>query len=171
MRKIYSFAVNDYSPLATPTDALIIQGADNVLSQVLRITAMAEGATVAGSMAANLIRRSTKFTTQGSAVFTPLLGGTFDTRQDAQAQTIVQTVGTANITSLGASAGFLGTKVFSMPVGGSGSVEWEYRWIDEYAPRLTNSSDFIMLNFNGDALPAGTIKMYFEVLIEESGLR
>ena len=168
---MFKFALNDFNLIATPTDVVIIQGADNVLSQLCRIAFYAEGATAAGNVAVNLVRRSTKFTTQGTATFTAITAGSYDKRQDP-AQTQVSIVQTANLTTVGTQVGgLLGSKILSLPIGGSGSIEWEGRWAEEFSPRLTGSSDFIAINLNADTLPAGTIKGYVEVLVEEMSLK
>ena len=170
MRKILTYALNDIAAVAAPTDFLQIRGGDGILCQILRITIGIKGATVAGSMSANLVRRSAAFTTQGTAVLTAISAGAQDNQLPAAAGT-VNYIQTANITTVGPQVGgLLGSKVLSGVVGSSNNVEWEYRWGVEDGPRLRGSQDFICVNFNGNAIPTGSV-FNVEVLVDEGGIR
>lgn len=169
MRKILTYALNDIAAVAAPTDFLQIQGGDGILCQILRITISIKGVTVAGSMSANLVRRSAAFTTQGTAVLTAISAGAQDNQSSAAST--VNYIQTANITTVGPQVGgLLGSKVLSGVVSNSSNIEWEYRWGPEDGPRLRGSQDFICVNFNGNAIPTGGV-FNVEVLVEEGGIK
>jgi hypothetical protein len=156
-----------FTPVAAPTDALMIQGS---ATKTLRIKKIVLGgvATSNGNMLASLIRRSAQFTTQGSAVFTPVSPGKMDTT-DATATGVVSTIGTANLTSVGASAGVLAQQRLFMPTTATGvpaPLVWEFATRQDKALILRGVADFIFLNLNGGAVPAGGV-IDFEIEIEE----
>lgn len=158
----------NFTPIAAPTDAIMIKGSASTTLRVKRIVLFGATATAAGTMAATLIRRTTQFTTVGSAVFTAISPGKLDTG-DAAATGNVSTVGTANITSLGTGAGNLAQGRVYFPVAASAQVTpliWEFATRQDKALILRGTSDFAFINFGGGAIPT-TGSIDYEIQIEE----
>jgi hypothetical protein len=157
----------NFTPVATPTDVLMIQGSATKTLRVKRI-ALGGVATSNGNMPAVLIRRSAQFTTQGSAVFTAITPGKHDTN-DAAATGVVSTIGTANLTSVGATAGTLAQARLFLPTTATGTpspLVWDFATRQDKALILRGVTDFVFLNLAGAAVPAGgTID--FDIEIEE----
>jgi hypothetical protein len=157
----------NFTPVATPTDVLMIQGSATKTLRVKRI-ALGGVATSNGNMPAVLIRRSAQFTTQGSAVFTAITPGKHDTN-DAAATGVVSTIGTANLTSVGATAGTLAQARLFLPTTATGTpspLVWDFATRQDKALILRGVTDFVFLNLAGAAVPAGgTID--FDIELEE----
>jgi hypothetical protein len=156
-----------FTPVATPTDAIMIQGS---ASKTLRIKRIALGgvATGNGNMPATLIRRSTQFTTQGAAVFSPITAGKHDPN-DAVATGVVSTIGTANLTAVGTAVANAGQGRVFLPASGTGQpslLVWEFATRQDKAFILRGVSDFLFVNFGGAAVPAGG-SIDFEIEVEE----
>jgi hypothetical protein len=153
-----------FTPVATPTDAIIIQGS---ATRTLRIKHIMLGglATTAGLMNATLIRRSTADATAG--VLTAVTPGKMDTA-DAAPTGVVSTVGTANFTTLGTTAGNLGQVRLWLPLvtGTPAPLTWAFATRQDKALILRGVLDFVAINFNGSAVPAGGVIDY-EIEIEE----
>lgn len=165
-KSTFRYAGN-FTPVATPTDALMIQGSATKTLRVKRI-ALGGLATTAGSMPTTLIRRSTQFTTQGTAVFNAIATpGRHDTN-DVAATGVVATIGTANLTAVGATAGNEGQGRIWLPLvtAQPSPLVWEFATRQDKALILRGTSDFLFINFNGAALPAGGTVDY-EIEIEE----
>lgn len=145
------------TPVATPTDFVIIQGAANIALHVKRI-ALSGVATAAGNMPAQLIRRSTANTTNG--VLTAITPGRHD-MNDPPPRGVVSTVGTANFGSLGTSQGVLGAGRVQMPASGSGvaafPLVWDFATRLDKAVILRGALDFLCINLNGAAVPSGGV--------------
>jgi hypothetical protein len=162
----YSYAGN-FTPVAAPTDVIMIKGSATKTARIKKIT-LGGLATTAGSMAVSLIRRSTQFTTQGTAVFNALTPGEYDPPNDPAASCVVATIGTANLTSVGAPNGNYGQRRLWLPL----VTQQPFPLIWEFATRqdkpiiLRGITDFLFINFNGGPLPAaGTVD--YEIQIEE----
>jgi hypothetical protein len=156
-----------FTPVATPTDVLMIQGSATKTLRIKRIV-LGGVATANGNMLATLIRRSTQFTTQGSAAFTPVVPGKMDTG-DAAASGVVSTIGTANLTSVGTGAGNLAQQRLFLPTTATGvpaPLVWEFATRQDKALILRGVADFVFLNLNGGAVPAGGVIDY-DIEIEE----
>lgn len=156
-----------FTPVATPTDVLMIQGSGTKTLRIKRI-ALGGVATANGNMLATLIRRSTQFTTQGGAVFTAQTPGKLDS-SDAAATGVVSVIGTANLTSVGTSAGVLAQQRLFMPTTATGvpaPLIWEFATRQDKALILRGASDFVFLNLNGGAVPAGGV-IDFDIELEE----
>jgi len=157
-----------FTPVATPTDVIMIKGSATKTLRVKRI-ALGGVATSNGNMPAQLIRRSTQFTTQGTAVFNAVTAGGYDT-SDAAATGAVATIGTANITSLGTAVGgslgqgrlFLSTTSTGTP----SPLVWDFATRQDKPIILRGVSDFLFVNLVGAAVPAGGVIDY-EIQIEE----
>lgn len=157
----------NFTPVATPTDVLMIQGSATRTLRVKRI-ALGGVATANGNMLATLIRRSTQFTTQGSAVFTAVTAAKMDTT-DATATGVASTIGTANLTSVGTLVGNLQQSRLFLPATATGQpfpLIWEFATRQDKALILRGTTDFVFLNLNGGAVPAGGI-LDFDIEIEE----
>jgi len=156
-----------FTPVATPTDVLMIKGS---ATKTLRVKSIILGgvATGNGNMIATLLRRSTQFTTQGTAVFNAVTAGAHDTT-DGAATGVVATIGTANITSLGTLVGNLGQRRLFMPTTATGTpnpLSWDFATHQDKALILRGVADFVFVNLNGGAVPAGGVIDY-EIEIEE----
>lgn len=156
-----------FTPVAAPTDVLMIQGSGTKTLRVKRI-ALGGVATANGNMLATLLRRSTQFTTQGAAVFTAITAAKLDPN-DAAATGVVSTIGTANLTSVGTLAGNLHQQRLFMPTTATGvpaPLVWEFATRQDKALILRGAADFVFLNLNGGAVPAGGV-IDFDIEIEE----
>lgn len=156
-----------FTPVAAPTDVLMIKGS---ATQTLRIKRIALGgvATANGNMLATLLRRSTQFTTQGSAVFSAVTAAKMDVN-DAAATGTVSTIGTANLTSVGTLVGNLQQQRLFMPTTATGvpaPLIWEFATRQDKALIVRGIADFIFLNLNGGAVPAGGV-IDFDIELEE----
>lgn len=156
-----------FAMVATPTDVIVIQGS---ATRTVRIKQIKIGgvATSQGNMPVQLIRRSTA-NSGGTAVLTPIVPGKLDPT-DAAMTAVVSSVGTGNFGSLGTSAGIEGVGRLSLPASGTGVVAvptvWDYATHQDKALILRGTLDFICINFNGAAVPAGTL-VDFEIELEE----
>jgi hypothetical protein len=155
--------------VATPTDALVIQGSATKTVRVKRIKVSGQ-ATAQGSMPVQLIRRSTAGTV-APAVLTAIAAAKHDST-DPAATAVVSTVGTANPGVLGTSAGIVGVDRLGMSALGTGTagggedVDWNFATRQDKAIVLRGVSEFLVINFNGAAIPAGGV-VDFEVELEE----
>lgn len=162
----YRYAVVDVVPVATPTDVLVMQGSATKTVRIKRIAMYGES-TAAGAMGVQLVRRSSAGTL-GSAALTAITAGKHDTG-DGAATAVVSTVGTANYTTLGTSAGVLGAGMLTFGNSGAAamnSLVWDFSTRQDKALILRGTSDFLCINLNGDAVPTGG-KLYFEIETEE----
>lgn len=158
----------NYTPVAAPTDTLMIQGSATTTLRVKRIALWGATASAVGTVAASLIRRSTKFTTQGTAAFTAITPGKMDTG-DAAATGVVSTIGTANFTSVGTPAGNIGAGRLFWPIATTTPpylIQWDFATRQDKALILRGVTDFVFLNLAGGTIPTGgTID--FDIEIEE----
>lgn len=153
----YRYAQLGFTPVAAPTDIIIIQGSATRTVYLKRI-ALQGVATAAGNMPAQLIRRSAADT--AACVLTAVTAGKHDTAS-AAATAVVSTVGTANCGSLGASAGNIGAGRLQLPASGTGlgftPLTWEFGTRLDQSILLKGVNDFIAINLNGAAVPSGGI--------------
>lgn len=167
-RPTFRYAGN-FTPVVTPTDAIMIQGSVTKTLRVKRIALFGATATAAGTIPATLVRRSTQFTTLGSAVFTAITTpGRLDTT-DAAPTGSVSTVGTANVTAVGTSIGNLAQGRVYFPIAASAQVTplvWEFATRQDKALILRGAGDFVFINFGGTTLPT-TGSIDYEIQIEE----
>ena len=162
----FAFAFKDFTPIATASDAIIIQGSAGKTAKIQAICITGES-TAAGAMAIQLIRRSS-VGTLGSAILTAITGYANDL-MDGSPATIVSTVGTANITSLGTQTGFYGAQqlIFNNNGAvGSNPVIWNFETMGIKPIFLRGASDYLMINMAGDTVPTGG-KLYVEIRIDE----
>ena len=171
MKKIATFAFTQITPVATPTDFIVIQGAAGVASRILDIEIMASESTALGVMPVNLIRRSGANST--NATLNAITGARHSPRFDNPA-TLVGYVSVANYGVLGTSVGVVGSKILSFSsatVKESGTiVHWDFgnSEKDDDAIVLLGTSDFICINLGGAALPAGG-KLTGAIRVQETG--
>jgi hypothetical protein len=153
--------------VATPTDVIVIQGSATRTLRI-KLIKLSGVATAQGNMPVQLVRRSTAGTL-GSAVLTAITPAQHDT-SDAAATGVVSRVGTANYTTLGTAAGIVGAGRLGMPASGTGatgqSLVWDFATRQDKAVILRGTSDFLCINFNGAAIPAGGV-IDVEIEIEE----
>ena len=163
----YRYAGLALAPVATPTDIIIIQGSATKTLIVKRVK-LVGAATAAGNMPAKIERRSTAGTI-GSAVLTAVVAAKHDS-VDAAATATVSTVGTANYTTVGTTAGIVGTGRLQMTALGTGvavvPLEWDFACRDDKGIYLRGALEFLCVNLNGAAIPAGGVVDY-EIEIEE----
>lgn len=154
-----------FAPVATPTDILVIQGS---ATKTVRIKIIQIGgvATAQGNMPVQLIRRSTAGTI-GSAVLTAITAGAHDNTNDGAATAVISTVGTANYTTPGTQVAIVGVGRVNMPAITSGAVtgplSFDFCLHEDKALILRGTSDYLWINLNGTAIPAGGV---FDILIE-----
>jgi hypothetical protein len=145
-----------FTPAATPTDFLVIQGSASKTVRIVRII-LGAVATAAGQVPVSISRRSTANTGGTSAGLTP---GKYDT--NSAASTAVFTRYTANPTALGTSVAGLGTFSVACPLSGGNTIL-------DFGSRpggcivLRGTADFIVLNGSGATLPTGTA---FSITVE-----
>lgn len=171
MKKIATFAFTQITPVATPTDFIVIQGAAGVASRIIDIEIMAASSTALGVMPVNLIRRSTANTT--NATLNAIAGARHSPIFD-NPQTSVGYVSVANYGVLGTSAGVLGSKILTFS---SATVKdnipiarWDFgnSEDDDGAIVLFGDSDWLCINLGGAALPAGG-NLTGNIRIQETG--
>lgn len=167
VKATYRYAGLAFAPVATPTDIIIIKGSGTTTIRIKRIK-LSGVATAAGNMPAQLVRRSSAGTL-GSAVLAAVTGIKHDIN-DAAATATISTVGTANYTTLGTLVGALAADRLQMAATGAGvgftPLCWDFSTRSDKALVLRGTSDFICINLNGAAIPAGGVVDY-EIETEE----
>ena len=167
----FEYAVLGLTPVATPTDVLLIQGS---ATQVVRIKRIKIGgvATAQGNMPAQLIRRLAAGGTQGSAVLTAVAAGKHD-NNDPSATAVVSTIGTANFTTVQTAVSTLKVGRVSMPASGTGAagdastLTWDFDEDSNEPIVLRGVSDYLAINLNGAAVPSGGV-LDFQIETQES---
>ena len=163
----YRYAGMAFAPVATPTDIIVIRGSATKTLIVKRVK-ICGAATAAGTMPAAIIRRSTAGTL-GSAVLTAITAAKLDST-DATATGVVSTVGTANYTTPGTTAGNVGAGRLQLTALATGvaaiPLEWDFAVRDSKGLYLRGVLEHLCVNLNGAALPAGGVIDY-EIEIEE----
>lgn len=154
-------------PVATPTDICQIKTNASINLRIRKIRVFGT-ATAAGNMTCQLVRRST-IGTIGSAVLTALTAGQLDIN-DAAPSGVVSTVGTANWTTLGTSAGVIAVSQleFAAVTTGVGRATVFDFTSDSKGCLVRGVNDYLWINLNGEALPSGG-KVDIEVEWQEFG--
>jgi hypothetical protein len=164
----YRYSVTGITPVATPTDVLVIQGSATKTGRIKYIKVGGKAGT-GGQLTVQIIRRSTAGTL-GSATLTAITAFQHD-GNDAPATLTVSYVQTANYTTLGTAAGGHGgvkRMYLNVPATGPNTdAIWTFGDVVK-AIELRGLNDFICLNFNGDTVPASGV-VDFELVIEEDG--
>jgi hypothetical protein len=153
-RATYGLFVAGLAPAATPTDVIVLQGS---ATKVIRLKSImiAGTATAAANVIAYLIRRSTANT--GGTSTTPA-GVLRDTGSDAVTATVRQY--SANPSGLGTAVGTIDGGRLNLAPAANGSIDrllFQYTWQMDQAMVLRGASEFLALNFNGAAWPAGGV--------------
>lgn len=163
-KNTFRYAGN-FSPVATPTDVLLIQGS---ATKTLRIKRIALGgiATANGNMPVSLVRRSAAPT---GGTLAAIAGGAHDAVNDGAATGVVSKF-TANATSVGTAVATIGQgRVFFITTATGGPpapLVWEFATRQDKAFILRGSSDYLAINLGGGALTAGAV-LDFEIELEE----
>jgi hypothetical protein len=160
----YAAAGLALSMVATPTDVILIQGSATFTVRIKKIILQGV-ATAAGNMPIQLIRRSTPYTTSGSAVLTAVLGASNNGKLDSGdpvATAVIDTIGTANFTSVGTAVATLGAGRLQLSASGSGVAITPLTFDrTDNAIALRGTSDYLAINMNGAAIPAGGVLDYY----------
>lgn len=155
-RATFNYAVQAFSPVATPTAFVVVQGS---ATKVVRIKKIRVGgvATANGNMQLQIQRWSTAGTL-GSAVLTGLTAVKQDVN-DVAATAVVSTVGTANYTTQGTGSTIplvadrvcLATTATGTPC----PITFDFSTRSDKPLTLRGTSDYIVLSGNGSAVPSG----------------
>ena len=165
-KSTYSYGGVDLVPVATPTDLLVISGSATTTVRV-KLVELIGVATAAGNMTALLVKRSSAGTL-GSAVLTAVTAAKHDSGQ-AAATCAVSTVGTANYTTVGTTAGNVRAGLLQMGVVDTGlaaTLKWDFSSRQDKAVILRGVAEMLCVNLNGDALPTGG-KVHWHIELEE----
>ena len=141
-------------PGATPTDLLVIKGAAGKLIR-LKEMIISGTATAASNVLFQLIRRSSPNSGGTNNGITPY---SHDILDGVSLVTLTQY--TANATGLGTAVGTLHGARLNLAPAANGSIDrllWDWSWKNEKAILLRGASDFVALNLNGVAWPAGGV--------------
>ena len=163
----YRYGALAFAAVATPTDVIVITGSATKTIIVKRFK-VAGAATAAGTMPAQIVRRSS-VGTLGSAVLTAVAAAKHDS-SDSTPTGAVSTVGTAHYTTVGTIAGVVGTGRLQMTALATGvaaiPLEWDFCTRNDKGIILRGVAEMLCLNLNGAAIPAGGVIDY-EIEIEE----
>lgn len=159
----FRYAAN-FTPVATPTDVILIQGSASKTVRIKRI-ALGGVATANGNMPVTLVRRSAS-PTGGTLV--ALAAGVHDTT-DAAATCVVSKF-TANATSVGTAVATIGqSRIFYITTATGGPpapTVWEFATRQDKAFILRGTTDYLAINLGGGALTAGA-SLDVEIELEE----
>lgn len=161
----YNFSVSAFAAVAAPTAVLVIQGSATRTIRVRSVT-IAGAATAAGNMPVVLTKRSSAGTV-GSAVLTGVTGAQMDSA-DVAPTAVVSTVGTANYTTLGTTAGVVASGRLSMAALATGVASPTVFGfgLGSKALVLRGTSQYLTVDFSGATIPSGGV-MDFTVQLEE----
>ena len=161
----YRYAVLGFAPVAAATDIIEIKGSATKTVRIRRIK-VAGVATAAGNHPVQLVRRSAADSGGGMAL-TGITAFKPDTNY-AAATAVVSSIGTANPGALGAQVGGIaGAGRVQLPAVTTGVAANDLVWnFDRNACVLRGISEFLYLNLNGVALPAGMV-LDIEIETEE----
>ena len=162
----YRYSVTDITPVATPTDVVVIKGSATMTVRIKRIV-MAGFATTAGQLLVELIRRSVA-NTGGSPTVTAVTPGKHDIN-DPAATAVVDYITAGNCGTLGASAGQMGVGRMFLNVAATGPTTpavWDFATRQDKAIILRGVTDFLCINCGGATLPSGAA-LDFECETEE----
>ena len=154
----YRYAVQGFSPVATPTAFLVIQGSSTKTVRVKTIR-LNGAATAAGSMTIQGSRWSTGGTL-GSAVLTGITAVKHDVNDPAATAT-VSTVGTANYTTQGTGNGTLfmaeRLQMGVIATGVFNPIVIDFCTRSDKAFVLRGTSDYLVLSGAGATVPSGGV--------------
>jgi len=150
----YRAAYTAITPVATPTDFVQMIGSATMTCRIKKVL-LAGIATTAGTMAVQLIRRST-LGTQGSATVTAITPAKHDINHPSATMSI-GFVQSANWTTVGSSAGVIGAGRLQLLVSGSLSnpLVWDFAFHEDMPILLRGTSDYLYVNLTGASVPSG----------------
>ena len=154
-RATYRYLATDFTPVATATDVLTITGSS---TKVIRVTRVAVSGTAAAASiySASIVKRTTANTGGTSSAPSPVSSDSTDPTATATLKLY-----TANATGLGTGASFDGAKVYlpanSSPTSMQQLKEFLYGNDGDKAITLRGVNESLSINFNGGAVPAGTL--------------
>jgi hypothetical protein len=165
-RATYRYAITGFTPVATPTAFVVLQGSATKVVRIKRIyLSGTTSAATGGNQPLVGTRRSTAGTL-GSAVLTAVPGTKHDIN-DVAATGVVSTVGTANYTTMGTTAGQLLANRIGLATATTGTADspavYDFATRNDKPLILRGVSDFITLEGGAAALPAGAV---FDIEIE-----
>jgi hypothetical protein len=154
MRATYSVFIPGVVPAANPTDLFQIRGS---ATKIIRVKALwVEGiATAASDITLRLIRRSAANT---GGTSTAPVGVARDTTNDPA--TAALALYSANPTALGGAVGVAGGGRLNLAVANSNLIDrvaLADNYLDTQAHVLRGGAEWLSLNLNGDAWPAGGV--------------
>lgn len=148
----YSCGVLGFTPVATPTDFWQILGSATKVVRVLRIS-LSGVATSGATVATQLIARSTASTGGTPSPQTAMHHDSNDSAPTAVVNTFA-----ANPSPLGTSAGVGRAQALNLGAAGSaGLVVWDFTTRNGRGLVLRGVAQSLNLNWNGAAVPAGTL--------------
>ena len=157
IKPTFRYSVTGITPVATPTDFLVIQGSATMTGRVKRIR-ISGIAAAAGTIIVQLLRRSTAGTI-GSATLTAIAAMAHDTT-DAAATLTVSYVQTANYTTPGtlvAQGGVRRLYLTTAALGTTNVAEWVFSQSQDKPVILRGTSDYLWINLAGSTLPTTTV--------------
>jgi hypothetical protein len=163
---VFHYAGAALAPVATPTAVIVVKaaaaGGKTVYVHKVRLQG---AATAAGTMPCLITKRTTDGT-PGSAALTAITPAKqFSTGSSATGS--VSTVGTANYTTLGSTAGVAGAGRVQMTALATGVAAVPYEWRPaKPIALLAGTTEEITVELNGAALPSGGV-IDWEVVTEE----
>ncbi len=171
----YKYAILAFTPVATPTDVVVIQGSATKTVNITKIK-LSGAATSQGALPFQIVRRSTAGTL-GSAVLTAVAPTLTDTNI-AAATAVVSTVGTANYGTLGTqnpTGGVIDTGRIGMPAittgpgGDAEAVLLKYGDVGGQPLKLRGASDYICINgASGTVASGGVLDIVIETYEDNS---
>ena len=157
----YEYGVLGVSPVATPTDWIVIQGSATKTVNITKMRLSAICTATGGPLVTQVVRRLSTGGTQGSAVLTAVTPALTDI-SIAAATGVVSTVGTANYTTVQTINGVIavGRVWVGLNTAGAGgdAQALKFSWGDNGGNpiKLRGTTDYVCVNFNGATLLAGT---------------
>lgn len=149
-RATYSGVVADFTPAATATDIVALMGAEGKTVTLISVR-VTGSANAAGTVDLYMHKYTSQSTGGTSAPVTVVRHDTADSVVAATMKTY-----SVNPTALGTGALLRGEVVAIMAKTALGSpLIWDFANRGSKAPKI-NSSEAIVLNWNGQAVPAGT---------------
>ena len=162
LRTTYRYSIAGITPLATPTDFLMIKGSGTATIHV-KVIKLWGFSTAANCIYVQLVRRSAAYTTIGSGAFNTITAGKHDTN-DSLATANVSYISGGNFTSVGAQVGGpLETAIIAMGPNAQLPVIWNYTLQQDRPLTLRGTGDLLYINFFGNTVPSGGL---FTVSIE-----
>lgn len=167
IKSTYRYSVTAITPVATPTDFLLIQGSATMTGRIKSIRIDGKCTTTAGKIIVQLLRRSTAGTI-GSAVLTPISPMKHDPSDSVPTLT-VSYVQTANYGTPGTLVAQGGVRRLFLNLDASGAstpAVWEFADKQDKPIFVRGTSDYLWINLAGSTLPTATV-LDLECEIEE----